>query len=334
MKKDIVDIFTRLGERLDDFGTDAQSRSAIGGAISANEWFTHSDIVRSVGAIRKRMLCRPELERWLSAYPTLPVSRSSVVGVIMAGNIPLVGFFDLLCTLAAGHTCCCKPSSKDRVLMDYMIDQLRIIWPDAPVYTYIGQPLDAAIATGGDNSNRYFRQKYSGIPSLLRGTRASVAVLTGGETDEELAGLASDIFTYSGLGCRNVSHLILPRGYRPDRLLNALNAHPIPNLKYRNNFLQRSAVLDMQDIPYIKGDFFVLRTGDEFPASVSEITCHYYDDMIEVREWLHAYDTDIQCVTSHRAADFPRGAAFGDSQTPSLTDYPDGIDVMQFLANL
>lgn len=325
------EIFTLLGERLDDFGATARTQAVIADAIAANPWFTHADILRSVAAIRTRMLSRAEIEPWLSAYPTLPVARPATVGVIMAGNIPLVGFFDVLCVLAAGHTCCYKPSSKDRVLIDYVIELLRDIWPDAPVHTLIGQPLDAVIATGGDNSKRAFRNKYRGIPSLLRGNRASAAVLAGDETDDELTRLAVDIFSYSGLGCRNVSHLILPRGYRPERLLAALNAHTVPNPKYRNNFMQRSAVLAMQGIPYIKGDFFMLCEDDGFPASVSEITCHYYDDKDDVREWLSSRDGEIQCVVSRNPSDYDRGAGFGCSQTPALTDYPDGIDVMEFL---
>lgn len=327
-RQKLTDILVRLGEELAWFDRTADSKRAIAYACINNSWFSHSDIVRAVKAISTQMLDRAKLEEWLAAYPALPVAEPRNIGVIMAGNIPLVGFFDLLCVLAAGHACYYKPSSKDAVLIEYVVSLLRGIWPEVPAYIFIGQPLDAVIATGGDNAVRQFRSTYGSLPSIFRGNRASAAVLDGGETREELRGLAEDIFSYSGLGCRSVSHLLLPDECDIEDLADALGRHPFPGNKYLNNFRQRSAVLRMQEVPFTDGIFFLLREDDAFPAAISEITYTRYRTPEEAKGWLDAHRHEIQCVVG--CGHIP----FGSSQSPALTDYPDGVDTMLFLSSL
>ncbi len=324
-----IPALARLGCELARFGKTPDSEAVIARAVARNGWFDRAGIEQAVEAVRSRMLDRAELEQWLAAYPALPAARSKNVGVIMAGNIPLVGFFDMLCVLAAGHTCYYKPSSKDTALVDYVVSLLR----EAPVYKYTGQPLDAVIATGSDNTRRRFRDMYRGIPALLRGSRASAAVLTGGEGDAETEGLARDIFSYCGLGCRNVSHLLLPRGYDLSGIAAALGRHHTPGAKYLSNFRQRAAVLRMQGAEFLEGAFFLLREDEDFPAAISEITYQFYDLTEEVSFWLAAHDGEIQCVVGH-GLDHPRAVEFGRSQYPALTDYPDGVDVMEFLSGV
>ena len=187
--KHAIELFSELGRRLERLGEDAATRAVIARACKANDWFTLSEVRRAARALATEMLTEERLREWLAAYP-LPVARERNVLVIMAGNIPLVGFFDLLCVVAAGHRCLVKPSAKDRVLMEYVVAQLRDIDPEVQVVLYDGtQPVDAVIATGSDNANRYFRAQYAGIPALLRGSRQSVAVLSGRETPEQLRGL-------------------------------------------------------------------------------------------------------------------------------------------------
>ena len=325
----LIDTFSRLGDELSGFGKTPESRAAIDRAVSHNGWFDQEGTIQAVEAIRTQMLDRAKLERWLAAYPTLPAARPLNVGVIMAGNIPLVGFFDMLCVLTAGHTCFYKPSSKDAALMDYIVSLLR----DAPVYIYTGQPLDAVIATGSDNTRRRFCDMYRSIPALLRGSRASAALLTGSETQADIYSLAHDIFYYCGLGCRNVSHLLLPSGYDVPGLAAALGRHPVPGAKYLNNFRQRAAVLQMQGEEFAKGAFFLLREDEGFPAAISEITYHFYNHPEDATHWLTTHDGEIQCVVG-RGVNHPRAVEFGHSQSPALTDYPDGVDVMEFLAQL
>ena len=331
----IAEAFGLLGDRLAGFGADAGSRQVVERAAEANPWFMPGDIVRAVGAVCDRMLDREALAAWLSRYPQAEASKN--VAVVAAGNVPFVGFFDVLCVLASGHRCLARFSSKDTVLMEYVCGLVSDIEPELAVAPYRDQAADAAIATGSDNTNRYFRARFAGIPALLRGNRASVAVLTGHETLEQLTGLADDIFAYSGLGCRNVSRLLVPRGYDIGALARTLDIYDPVNPRYRNNFRQRSAVLRMQGVEAVYGGFFVLHAHEGFAADVSEITYSSYHDPAQARRWLAANDPQIQCVVHDPAAtgfDCPRQAVFGQAQRPSLTDYPDGRDIMEFLARV
>lgn len=324
--KTAVDIFTRLGERLAAFGADEVSKKAIEQAQHENGWFTPDDMKYSVEAIREEMLDAGKLQTWLSRYDCSR-SRHADVAIIMAGNIPLVGFYDLLCVIAAGHKARVKPSNKDRVLMTYIIELLRDIEPEIPVFDYDRGHVDAVIATGSDNANRYFKAEYAGIPSLLRGNRHSVAVLSGHETAKQIEGLKSDIFRYSGLGCRNVSLIFVPRGY--DFRLPEAEA----SAKYRNNYLQNRAVLTMTGRTFEDHGSCVTVESDEFPTALSQINIVRYDNIGEVEEWLHRHDDELQCVVSETIG-HSRRVDFGRAQRPCLDDCPDDKDVMEFLLNL
>lgn len=326
----VVELFTELGVRLQGFGTDDATQRVIAEAQAANGWFLPGEIVRAVRTIGDEMLRRDRLEAWLAAYPALrqPHEARNVL-VVMAGNIPLVGFFDLLCVVAAGHRCLVKPSTRDHVLMEYVLAQLHAIDPAAPVEPYDGsQPVEAVIATGSDNANRYFRSRYAGIPSLLRGNRQSVAVLSGCETEAQLRGLADDIWAYSGLGCRSVSLLFLPRNADEPRL-----QMPSVNIKYKNNYIQQKALLEMQRKPFVDLGASLLIGERSFPNALSRIHCARYDSLDEVRDWLSAHDDQLQCVVSE-CLDHSRRVDFGRAQSPALTDYPDDCDVLAWLATL
>lgn len=326
--KNAIDLFSALGERLRTFGCNDATRCVIAEACAENGWFTPADIRRAVKALYDEMLREEALGQWLGLYPALPVATPRRVLVVMAGNIPLVGFFDLLCVMASGHRCLVKPSAKDSVLMQYIIGQLRDIDPEAAVERYDGtSPVDAVIATGSDNANRYFRARYAGIPALLRGSRQSVAVLSGSESEAQLAGLADDIWAYSGLGCRNVSLLFLPEGYTPQ--LRTPPMHP----GYRNNCRQARALLTMQHRPFQDWGDSVAVEQDDFPTMLSQIACTHYRTTDEVAAWLARHDERIQCVVTE-SLPHSRRVSFGQAQSPALTDYPDDRDVMAWLAEL
>lgn len=322
-----VELFSELGRRLRDFGNDATTRTVIRRACEANGWFTPKDILRAVAALCDEMLRPQLLEAWLRRYP-LPVTAPRRVLVVMAGNIPLVGFFDLLCVAASGHRCAVKPASKDRILTEYVISLLRELDPELPVELYDGSgPVDAVIATGSDNARRHFRTLYADRPTLLRGHRQSVAVLSGRETEEQLAALADDIWAYSGLGCRNVSMLLLPEGYDPPL------AMPRVNPRYLNNHRQSAALLAMTGQPYRDLGGASLVESDEFPTMLSRIACRRYRSPEEAEAWLADHDAALQCVVSE-CVGHSRRVGFGRAQSPSLTDYPDAKDVMAWLAAL
>lgn len=321
----MIDIFSTLGSRLRNFGADNCSAHIINQAIAANEWFSKDDIRMAVDAICREFLSREKLESWLANY-NLPSTPRRKVAIIMAGNIPLVGFFDLLSVLMCGHAAYVKPSHKDSVLINYIISCLKSIAPEIPIYDYTpAEQVDMVIATGGDSAVAHFRQSYAGLPMLLRGSRHSVAVLDGGETTEEIMGLQRDIFSYNGLGCRNVSLVFLPRGAE----LQLLRPNNIGAM-YRGNYLSQRALLFMSGADVRDWGFCLTRESREYSNAISCIHYAFYDDLAEVEEWLAEHDESLQCVVSH-CVSHPRVVPFGHAQYPALDDYADGVDVIRFL---
>ncbi len=321
--RSITDIFTSLGEQLQTFGQSDESRTVIRAACEANPWFTERDIIDAVEAIRHDMLDKTNLETWLDGYPT--ATSPERVAIIMAGNIPLVGFFDLMCVVCSGHEAHIKPSSKDRVLMQYVVDSLRSIEPTIAIHNYLPtEHYDMVIATGGKEANRYFESHFADTKRLLRGSRHSVAVLDGRESEAELRGLYADITAYSGLGCRSVSMIFAPLGL--DITIPKGEAH---NLKLRRNIASMRALYTMQGREF--GDYgaFLTIEGTAFATTLADVIVQRYTDIAEVRTWLREHSEEIQCVVSH--AEIEGCLPFGEAQHPRLNDYADGVDTMGFL---
>lgn len=319
----MIDIFIELGERLRHFGCEEHSKRVIADAIAENEWFTEGDILHAIDAIREEFLNREKLTDWAGRYPT--ARQPHRVAIVMAGNIPLVGFFDMMCVLICGHKAYIKPSSKDKVLTYHIIDTLRDIHKDIPIYDYDAEgDYDMIIATGGDDAATYFRTRYATIPALIRGSRHSVAVMARDEQESELQGLQHDIFSYNGLGCRNVSLIFLPRGME-------LKIHaPKMSAMYNGNYRHCKAMRQMMGEPFfdLNGCIAVEEMG--FSPNISQINYWYYDDIEEVKTWLKEHDNELQCIVSH-ITQHPREVPFGRAQYPTLMDYADGVDVMKFL---
>lgn len=336
-------MFVRLGERLDRFGSDERSQRAMERAVEQNSWFSPTEIRNAVGAIRSEMLVRSRLGEWLGGYPELPVDEPADILVVTAGNIPLVGFADMVYTLCSGHRCIVKPSGKDSALTEYIIGMLQDEGAAIVADDGSRQP-DALIATGGDNAVRYFRAAYRSLPMLLRGSRSSAAVICGDEPESRLDALANDIYMYSGLGCRNVSLLFVPSAYDLSRISARLAAHPVRHSGYMNNYRQQRAVRIMSGQPFIDLGHSILTEQCDFPAAISRINFCRYDHAGQVAKWLASHEEQIQCIAADRSpfdgtsyADTPvarRVTPLGTTQHPSLTDYPDGKDVMEFLAGI
>ena len=328
-----IDIFIELGRRLESFGGNESSQRVIARAMAENGWFTREDIIRSVEAIRDRMLQAELLAAWCAKYPT--VDKPQDVAIIMAGNIPLVGFFDLLCTVISGHRCHIKTSSKDRTMMDYIVSLLRDIEPSISIYDYSSTAdYDMLIATGGDEAIRYFDEHYPTTRRLLRGSRHSVAVLDGRESDEELRGLEEDITAYSGLGCRSVSLIFTPEGHHPRLHTSAPRC-----TKLEHNLRSELALRKMQRADYEPCGGFILCPSDDFPTTLSVISIAEYRELSDVERWLKLNGHRIQCVVSHikslgTALPFGSVIPFGKAQYPTLNDYADGIDTMQWLRGM
>lgn len=318
-------LFVELGRRLHGFGGDERSKRCIADAVAANGWFTPGDLHMAANAICEEFLDESKLRHWLSGYDLRDVLPRRVA-IIMAGNIPFVGFFDMMCALLCGHEVYVKPSRKDSAAMEYVIGLLKDMCADLPLRTYDDRlPVDMAIATGGDVAAAHFRDRFSGIPSLIRGSRHSVAVLAGDETPEELCGLRDDVFSYCGLGCRNVSLVFVPRGGRLE-----LKAPETISGMFRDNYTYTKAMLTMTGVPFTNAGGYVAVESSGFPDALSRVNYSYYDDMAEVESWLGEHDGELQCVVS-RCVNHPRRADFGRAQYPALSDYADGTDVMEFL---
>ena len=324
--KSTVEIFSELGARLAEFGSDDASRSAMARAVATNKWFSASDIRYAVEALRDEMLDAEKVANWLSHYPSVALGEAKRVAIIMAGNIPLVGFFDLMCVIANGDIPYVKPSSKDAVLEAYVEQLLKDIEPSLRIERYSeGVDYDAVIATGGDSANLYFQSAFGGIPSLLRGSRHSVAVLDGSESEEQMEALRRDIYTYNGLGCRNVSLIFVPRDWQGEI------PHPDTVLEMKcGNYVSDKALLTMLGVKFEDLGGALAIESLSLPDSLSRIHYYRYDSLSEVDAWLAERDAALQCVVS-QCVEHPRRVDFGRAQYPTLWDYADGIDVMKFL---
>lgn len=319
-----IDTFVRLGEELRTIGSTAEGEALVARAMEDNAWFTREDIVRAVEAICEDMLDGGRLRQWLEHYPMAVTPRR--VAVIMAGNIPLVGFFDLLCVVLSGHECHLKPSSKDRVLMEHVMERLKAIAPDIAIYAYDNTAhYDMAIATGGDDANRYFREHFATTRALLRGSRHSIAILDGTESEDELRGLIADITVYSGLGCRSVSKIFIPR----DMALRLPHTAPA-NPKMTSGLLSIRALYAMQGVAHDDFGAFITKRGEAFPTRLGIVTVSEYDNLADVEEWIAIHRDTLQCITTH--VDIEGAVPLGMAQRPTLTDYADGIDTMLWLA--
>lgn len=302
-----------------------------------NNWFTPENTIESLKAIGEKFLAEENLIKWLNQYPE-PKS-SQKIGVIMAGNIPAVGFHDVLCVLITGHTLLAKTSSDDPVLIPALLKKLVEIEPAYTNYIHFVDRLndsDAYVATGSDNTARYFHYYFSKKPNIIRKNRTSLAVITGNESEDELTALGKDMLQYYGLGCRNVSKLFVPVGYDFTKFFEAIQSADhlyLNHHKYFNNYEYNKSILLINGVPHYDNGFLMLM---ESPAPVSPISVvHYetYEDIETVKPYLDENAEKIQCIVSTSEA-IPNAVPFGKTQQPEISDYADSVDTMAFLTNL
>lgn len=304
-----------------------------------NAWLTIENQQRAVQAIAEQFLQKEKLEEWVAAYGLPATISPKTVGLVMAGNIPLVGFHDLLCVFVAGHQAKIKLSEKDRFLLPYLLKLLAGIDSRTEAYFEITERLqdfDAVIATGSNNSARYFELYFGKVPNIIRKNRNAVAVLDGTESGDDFKALGKDIFRYFGLGCRNVSKLYLPVGFDFQLLLEKLHDYKeiVMHHKYKNNFDYNLAMLMMNRTVYWNNGCVILTEHESIASRIALVHYEYYSDKESLTEKLMAKKEEIQCiVTNQQLAGFET-VAFGKAQEPTLDDYADGIDTMVFLKNL
>lgn len=303
-------------------------------ARNENPYFTETFVRYAIKAITEDLLDPVKLNAWLERH-AVPVHQPKKVGLILAGNIPLVGFHDLLCVMAAGHRPVVRLSHKDSVLMKWLLERWNPPMGDSVIQ--IAEQLtdvDAVIATGSDNSSRYFEYYYGSKPHIFRKNRNGVAVLSGNESPEEMKGLADDVFLYFGLGCRNVSKVYLPKGYDPGILMEALSqeAPVVSCTSYANSLNYQRAVLHVNSEPYLTNQNVILRESPQFTSPVGVLHYEFYSDLNKLKFVLGEQAQKIQCIVT--SLDTSNAIPFGTSQQPSLSNYPDNVDVMRFLLSL
>lgn len=299
-------------------------------AESENAWFLTKFIDASIAQICKQFLQEAALEEWIASYPSISQKFThKKVGIVMAGNIPMVGFHDLLSTLIAGHIAVIKLSSKDKVLMQYIVQTLKNIqplWKDQIIIQEQLKNCDAYIATGSNNTSQYFEHYFGKFPHIIRKNKTSIAILDGTESSAELDLLADDMMLYFGMGCRNVTQLWVPNGYQFEPLIAALKKYDfvLDNHKYKHNYDYQLALLMMTRQFYMNTGSILLSENPSPFAAISQVHYQFY----EPGELPNFKLEEIQCVVGKGAL------ALGSLQAPTLSQYADGVDTLSFLAGL
>ena len=300
-------------------------------AYAHNGWFTKDNQFHAFKSWSEA-LSEENLKKWISNY-TIPKKSSKTVAVIMAGNIPLVGFHDFLSVLISGNKIKAKLSSNDKVLLPFLSKYLIAVEPKFKnLITFTEgrlEDFDAVIATGSNNSARYFDYYFGKYPHIIRKNRNAVAILTGNETAAQLQALADDVFRYFGLGCRNVSKLYVPEGYNFDAFFNAMFSWKdiINNNKYINNYDYNKAVYLMSGFNLLDNEFMLLKEETSFSSPISVVFYEHYQDPEQLNNILENEKENIQCIVSENHI------PFGEAQRPNLWDYADGVDTLDFLLN-
>jgi hypothetical protein len=321
---------TQAGKKLLDLLPDFYHR---------NGWYAEENIRHRLKTLADG-LEKNVLEKWLAAYSIPEITNAKKVGVILAGNIPLVGFDDFRCVLLSGNKCCGKLPSDDKFLLPLVAEMLLEIEPRFAEQVEFTEAqlrgMDAIIATGSNNSSRYFEHYFSKYPNIIRGNRNGVAVITGNETKEELEAFGEDIFRYFGLGCRNVTKLFVPENYNFNSFFEAIynwGQKMLANNKYMNNYEYHKTLYLLSSIPLLDNNFLLLKEDAGISSPPGVVFYEKYNSLEELSEKLENESKRIQCVISSPGT-LDGSIPFGHSQLTGPSDYADGVDVMKFLGNL
>ncbi len=342
---DTFNAFIALGDFLRDFcgptPTDSLMAEKLSQAIQLaghkNGWFTEENVLFALRSWAD-LLTKETLSAWLSNYDLKTKSAGKTIAIIMAGNIPLVGFHDFLGVLLTGQKALIKSSSNDNVLLLFIIDYLISFDKsfEAKIIVSKGQlkGFDAVIATGSNNTARYFEHYFGKVPNIIRKNRNSVAVLSGTESKGQLYALGQDIFRYYGLGCRSVSKFFVPTGYDFDVFFNAIYDYGsiVNQVKYANNYDYNKAVYLMSEFKLLDNGFLILKQDTSYSSPIASLFYEYYSDADSLKLQLERDHEQLQCIVSDGFT--KNEVAFGQTQLPTLTDYADGIDTVDFLLKI
>ncbi|WP_420601305.1 acyl-CoA reductase [Flagellimonas sp.] len=341
-----LEAFVKLGSFLRDFCENHNDNTSdkynklkdiLIRAEQQNGWFTYENLIFSLEQWANQ-LTNKNLTDWVSNYSIDHEKPPKVVGIVMAGNIPMVGFHDFLCVLLTGNKVLAKLSSNDTVLLPFLADCLMQYEPSlADKIQFVEgkfEHFDAVIATGSNNTSRYFEYYFGKKPNIIRKNRNAIAIITGEESDDELQALGGDIFKYFGLGCRNVSKIYVPSNYDFNQFFNAIFKYQdiIHQNKYANNYDYNKAVYLMSEFKILDNGFLILKEDSSFASPIASLFYEQYDSAKTLRQQLKERKEDIQCIVSKGM--FAEEVAFGETQKPKLSDYADGMDTLKFLLEL
>jgi len=342
-----IKVFAELGSFLSQFANSRKTEhhlnntffdkfeNAVLYAEAKNKWFTRS-VQQQAFAAWALSLQEEKLYEWMARYPDFKAAKSPKrIGVVMAGNIPLVGFHDFLTVLITGNIVLAKMAKDDAQLLPLIKEILLELDPDLNERIFLVDRIDnpdAVIATGSNNSARYFEAYFGKYPHVIRKNRTSVALISGNESQEQLKAMGSDIFSYYGLGCRNVSKIYVPRGYNLDNIFGAIVSFDdvVNNNKYVNNYEYYRTIYMLNQIPFLENGFVIFKEDDALHTPISVIHYEYYDDLKTVQHHLDEKSDELQCVVGNGEGLIP----FGKAQQPKLWDYADGVDTVEFLQKL
>lgn len=334
----IKNCFVELGKKIQN--NDEEKKETLIKASIENPWFTETEVNRMFSNIAKYYCNETALESWLKKYSISKENNKQVIAIIVAGNIPLVGFHDIMCVLSCGYHCQVKLSSKDKVLYHYIKNSITGIDPEiANKIEFVDQikNYNAVIATGSNLAANQFKSYFQKVPHIIRNHRNAVAILNGTESAEDICNLGQDIFNYYGLGCRNVSKIYVPRDYSFDFLLSTLDsnfADTIHHSKYKNNYDYNLALLIMKQIPFLQSNILLVTESQNMASSISILYYEKYDSVSELENELIDKKKEIQCIISNNIFNNLSTISFGKSQEVPLELYADDIDTMLFLSEL
>ena len=332
-----INLLGRLGNYLSQF--DEAVQGVIELSHLKNRWFTPENTTKALKSIATQFLNEDLLTSWAKQYAIDDNKPPKKVGLILAGNIPAVGFHDMLCCFVTGHKAIMKLSEKDNIILPFLVDKL--ISLDSRVGEYFElvnrlKDFEAVIATGSNNTSLYFEQYFGKYPNIIRKNRNGIAVLSGKESEDELKSLSGDIFDYFGLGCRSVSKLYVPEGYNFDQFLEITHSFKqiINHSKYKNNFDYNYAILILNKEKFLSNGCLLLREDNQIASRIANLNYEYYTDLETLEKQLLQDQDSLQCVCTSLAFNDIKTIPLGTSQMPALGSYADNVDTMKFLTSL
>ena len=303
--------------------------------INKNRWFDEKSIIYSL-KVWSNLLKSDLIEKWLNIYKLNSIKKKKTIALILPGNIPLVGFHDILCVWILDYKAIVKLSSKDDVLIPFLTNYLeKKSGNKSFLYTTSSiKKFDAVIATGSNNSSIYFEYYFSKYPNIIRKNRTSIAILEGSETELDLKNLGKDILLYYGLGCRNVSKLYIPKGFNLNKIFKGLDTFSdvINNSKYANNYYYNKSIFLINKDIFLDNGYFILKEDPRLYAPISCAFYEFYDDIKDLKSKLHDIRDNLQCIVSKKRS--LKAISYGSTQNPSFHDYADNIDTIEFLINI